>query len=64
MCFDFGAQVKFDSAVTEMLACPGCRGDLRLESECLVCDGCGRRYPVADGIPVLIAERADAGSMK
>jgi len=64
MRFDFGAQVEFDSVVAEMLACPGCRGDLRLEKECLVCAECGRRYPVADGIPVLIAERADAGSKK
>jgi len=59
-----GQQMEFDSAVAEMLACPGCCGALRLESECLVCAGCGRRYPVVDGIPVLIAERADAGSIK
>ena len=64
MRFDLGAQVEFDSSVAEMLACPVCRVDLRLESGCLVCARCGRRYPVADGIPVLIAERADAGLKK
>jgi uncharacterized protein YbaR (Trm112 family) len=36
---------------------------LRLEATCLdearlVCAGCGRGYPIVDGIPVLIAERA------
>jgi uncharacterized protein YbaR (Trm112 family) len=41
------------------LACPACLGDLRAESARLVCKGCGRAYPVADGIPVLIAERAE-----
>jgi len=54
-------QVEFDSVVAEMLACPGCHGDLRLETECLVCGGCGRRFPVVDGIPVLIPERAEQG---
>lgn len=42
-----------------MLACPACHRDLRVESERLVCGGCGRRYPVVNGIPVLIAERAE-----
>ena len=60
----FEKQVEFDSAVADMLACPSCYGNLRLESRCLVCAGCRRRYPVVDGIPVLIAERADAGSIK
>ena len=51
-------KVKFETRVAEMLACPACHRDLRLEGECLVCGGCGRRYPVVDGIPMLIAERA------
>ncbi|MGH9590492.1 MAG: Trm112 family protein [Terracidiphilus sp.] len=56
--------MEFDPGVAEMLACPACHGDLRVEGDCLVCGGCGRRYPVIDGIPVLIAERADKGSEK
>jgi uncharacterized protein YbaR (Trm112 family) len=50
---------QFDAALAGMLACPACHGDLRMEGERLVCEGCGRRYPVVDGIPVLIAERAE-----
>jgi uncharacterized protein YbaR (Trm112 family) len=42
----------------EMLACPACRGELRLESGRVVCSACGRAYSLVDGIPVLIAERA------
>ena len=49
----------FDPAVLSQLACPACRGGLRLEETRLVCAGCGRAYPVVDGIPVLIAERAE-----
>jgi uncharacterized protein YbaR (Trm112 family) len=47
-----------DSFVLGQLACPACLGDLRMEEARLICNGCGRAYPVMDGIPVLIAGRA------
>jgi len=40
------------------LACPACHGALRFETERVACTACGRVYPVDDGIPVLIIERA------
>ena len=40
------------------LACPSCLGTLRLDEANATCADCGRSYPVVDGIPVLIAERA------
>jgi len=43
----------------ELLACPACLGALRLDEARLVCVGCGRAYPIVDGIPVLIAGRED-----
>lgn len=51
---------KFDVRVLERLACPVCFGELRLEGsgERICCAGCLRVYPLVDGIPVLIAERA------
>ncbi|HEV2484832.1 MAG TPA: Trm112 family protein [Terracidiphilus sp.] len=52
-------QSTFDATVVSQLACPACLGDLRLAETRLVCAGCGRGYPVVDGIPVLIAERAE-----
>jgi uncharacterized protein YbaR (Trm112 family) len=48
-----------DSSVLELLACPACLCELRAEAERLSCAGCGRAYPIVDGIPVLIAERAE-----
>ena len=48
----------FDSAVIDQLACPACLGCLRLDLGRLLCSGCGHAYPIVDGIPVLIAERA------
>jgi hypothetical protein len=45
-----------------LLACPVCLGTLRLQESTVVCVGCGRIYPVVDGIPVLIADRAVPGA--
>jgi uncharacterized protein YbaR (Trm112 family) len=41
-----------------MLACPVCHGGLVSESNEIRCTQCQRRYPVEDGIPVLLADRA------
>jgi hypothetical protein len=40
------------------LACPACLGSLRLTERSVDCTACGRIYPIVDGIPVLIVERA------
>jgi len=53
-------------AVTEkdlgLLVCPVCRAALVLQSVDplpeIRCVGCGRQYPIADGIPILLAGRA------
>jgi uncharacterized protein len=49
----------FDTATLAQLACPACHGDLRFENSRLRCITCGRAYPMVDGIPVLIVERAE-----
>jgi uncharacterized protein YbaR (Trm112 family) len=40
------------------LVCPVCHQRLQLESDAIRCLGCSRRYPIVDGIPVLLEERA------
>jgi hypothetical protein len=55
-------QGKFDETVLNQLACPACYGDLRLDGARLVCVACARAYPIADGIPVLIVERAETAA--
>jgi uncharacterized protein YbaR (Trm112 family) len=49
---------SFDATILDQLACPACLGELRMDGDRLTCEGCGRAYPIVDGIPVLIAGKA------
>jgi uncharacterized protein YbaR (Trm112 family) len=49
-------ELKF-AELRETLACPACLGELRLEGDRVVCAGCGRAYPIVDGIPVLVPQQ-------
>lgn len=40
----------------KILACPECKGDLRLRKNQLICTKCGRKYPIKDGIPHLLPD--------
>ncbi len=42
----------------ERVVCPVCYGRLVLLGDAIGCEGCGRRYPIVDGLPVLLAGRA------
>jgi hypothetical protein len=44
------------ASVLDQLACPVCFAQLAVDAARLVCSGCGRTYPIIDGIPVLIAD--------
>jgi len=39
------------------VVCPVCRQPLQLAAMAVRCQGCGRHYPIVDGIPVLLADR-------
>lgn len=44
----------------EILACPACKGEVRLEKDKLICrnTSCGLEYPVVDDIPVMLIDEA------
>jgi len=50
--------VSVPEEVMAILVCPECHATLREEGDELVCTGCGLRYPVRDGIPVMLPEEA------
>ncbi len=44
-----------------ILACPACKTAVKLDGERIMCSRCGRRYPIRDGIPVMLVEEAEQG---
>lgn len=52
-----------DPTLAEILVCPVDKADLNedLAAERLECTVCGRRYPVRDGIPIMLVDEAEGG---
>lgn len=48
-----------DKELLEILACPVCKAEVKLEKEKIVCTKCGRRYPIRDGIPVMLESEVE-----
>lgn len=48
-----------DPRLLEILACPVCKTSVAQQGEKLVCSQCGRRYPIREGIPVMLVEEAE-----
>jgi uncharacterized protein YbaR (Trm112 family) len=49
-----------DNALLKMLVCPVCKGQLTYDTQngTLDCVACRLRYPVRDGIPVMLPQEA------
>ena len=49
-----------DKALLEILACPQCKAGVKEEGNWIVCTNpvCGLRYPVREGIPVMLIDEA------
>jgi uncharacterized protein YbaR (Trm112 family) len=52
-----------DPTLAEVLVCPVDKADLiqDVEAERLECTECGRRYPVREGIPIMLVDQAEGG---
>ena len=48
-----------DPKLLNILACPSCQGDLVEQEAKLICQKCGYKYPIKDGIPVLLIDEAE-----
>lgn len=51
-----------DKELLDILACPACKADVVLETkgeeERIVCTKCKLKYPVKDGIPIMLIDEA------
>lgn len=48
-----------DQELLTILACPACQGNVELKDEKIVCVKCGRKYPIKNGIPVMLVDEAE-----
>jgi len=56
--------VTLDPELLEILVCPNDRGDIEVleQEQVIVCKKCGYRYPIRDGIPVMLIDEAEKPS--
>ncbi len=48
-----------DKELLNILACPYCKAAVDLIDDKIVCSECKRKYPIRDGIPVMLIEEAE-----
>ncbi len=48
-----------DEELLKILACPLDKAPVILQGDRIVCTECGRRYPIRDGIPVMLIDEAE-----
>lgn len=53
--------MTLDAELLEILVCPNDRGDIDYheDQQVIECRTCGYRYPVRDGIPVMLIDEAE-----
>ena len=59
--FIFRSKLMIDTKLLDILACPACKGDVEYDArnEKIICTECKKKYPVRDGIPVMLVEEAE-----
>ncbi len=52
---------EINNDLLEILVCPVCKGDLEYDGneQKLICNNCRLKYPIKDGIPVMLEEEAE-----
>ena len=48
-----------DKELLDILACPACKGDVELKDCKIICKSCGRKYPIKEGIPIMLIDEAE-----
>lgn len=57
---DIKMEIPISSQLLELLACPKCKGDIRLSDDKngIICDKCMLIYEIRDGIPIMLIDEA------
>ena len=42
-----------------ILACPACKSDVRLENDKIVCKKCRKKYPIRNGISIMLIDKEE-----
>lgn len=50
--------MSLDKELLEILACPDCKSSVKEEGDWLSCSNCRLRFPVRNGIPVMLLDEA------
>ena len=59
-CLDCGTVLDISTfKPLDLIYCPECKNEVKLDDNKIVCLNCGRRYPVRDGIPVMLVDEAE-----
>lgn len=53
-----------DKELLKILVCPLCKADVVLKDKNIVCAQCKRKYPIKDGIPIMLVEEAKLNEKK
>ena len=54
-----GSSHVIDKELLEILACPACKAPVVQRDDRIICTKCGRRYPIREGIPVMLIDEAE-----
>ncbi len=48
-----------DKDLLKILACPVCKANIKFVNNRIICKKCGRKYPIKNDIPIMLAEEAE-----
>lgn len=50
--------MMINKELVEILACPVCKGEVKETDGKIVCLKCKRRYPIREGVPIMLEREA------
>lgn len=48
-----------EKSLLDIMVCPACKGGVIEKDSKIICQDCGKKYPIRDTIPVMLIEEAE-----